>query len=401
MQEGRAVGYRRLPGGKTGSWIAKHYAPGDGRRYHALGTADDYMDADGADALSFAQAQDRARAWFAELARNGGRVVEATTVRKAVEDYVADYVARGGKALAAMQATIDAHILPKLGDRKVADLTSSHIRAWHRDVANAPARLRTPHSSAKCKVRKVDANDADALRARRATANRVLTVLKAVLNHAFAEGRAASDDAWRRVKPYKAVDVPRIRYLSDQEAQRLVNACPTDLRALVSAALMTGCRYRELADLRPVDVNVDAGVLTIRSSKSGKPRHVMLPAEVAQFFIQAIEGSRDLLFVRLDGEAWGKSHQFRPLRAACQAAKITPAISFHVLRHTYASRLAMRGAPMAVIAEQLGHSDVKLTARHYAHLSPGYVAEAVRQVFGNLGLAPETDASPRRQGTID
>src|SRR5215467_9487357 len=70
IQEGRAVGYRRLPGGKAGSWIAKHYTPGDGRRYHALGNADDYMDADGADTLSFAQAQDRARAWFAELARN-------------------------------------------------------------------------------------------------------------------------------------------------------------------------------------------------------------------------------------------------------------------------------------------------------------------------------------------
>jgi integrase len=47
---------------------------------------------------------------------------------------------------------------------------------------------------------------------------------------------------------------------------------------------------------------------------------------------------------------------------------------------------AMAGVPMAVIAAQLGHSDVKLTHRHYAHLSPGYVADTIRAAFGNLGL---------------
>jgi len=49
----------------------------------------------------------------------------------------------------------------------------------------------------------------------------------------------------------------------------------------------------------------------------------------------------------------------RPLREACNPAKIKPAVSFHVLRHTHGSTLAMRGVPMGVIAQQLGHADTR------------------------------------------
>jgi integrase len=77
---------------------------------------------------------------------------------------------------------------------------------------------------------------------------------------------------------------------------------------------------------------------------------------------------------------------------ACAAAAIAPAASFHILRHTYASRLAMRGVPIAVIAAQLGHADLRITTRHYAHLAPSYVADTIRAAFGSLGIAPPPDA---------
>jgi integrase len=48
------------------------------------------------------------------------------------------------------------------------------------------------------------------------------------------------------------------------------------------------------------------------------------------------------------------------------------------LRHTHASILAMQAVPMAVIARQLGHSDTRMTERHYAHLAPNYVADTIR-----------------------
>ncbi len=66
IQEGRAVGYRRIAG-RAGTWIARHYSPAAGRSYQALGSADDTMEADGSATLTFAQAQDAAVAWFAEL----------------------------------------------------------------------------------------------------------------------------------------------------------------------------------------------------------------------------------------------------------------------------------------------------------------------------------------------
>jgi len=93
---------------------------------------------------------------------------------------------------------------------------------------------------------------------------------------------------------------------------------------------------------------------------------------------------------------WRKSDQFRLMREACAAASIVPAVSFHELRHTYGSRLAMRGVPLGVIAAQLGHADTRMTERHYAHLAPSYVAETVRQAFGTLGILADTTVTTLR-----
>jgi integrase len=71
---------------------------------------------------------------------------------------------------------------------------------------------------------------------------------------------------------------------------------------------------------------------------------------------------------------------------ACRRAKIKPAVSFHVLRHTHGSTLAMRGVPLGVIAEQLGHADTRMTEKHYAHLAPSYVADTIRAHFPDLGI---------------
>ena len=58
--------------------------------------------------------------------------------------------------------------------------------------------------------------------------------------------RVGSDLAWRRVKPFREVDTPVVRFLDTSECQRLVNACEGDFRNLVRGALLTGCRYGEL-----------------------------------------------------------------------------------------------------------------------------------------------------------
>jgi integrase len=179
---------------------------------------------------------------------------------------------------------------------------------------------------------------------------------------------------------------------------RLVNACEPAFRNLVRVALLTGCRYSELATMHVADFNADAGVVTVRESKAGKPRHVVLTDEGRRLFATLTAGKlgNDLIFTRRDGGTWRKSHQMRPMQDAYNRAKINPAVSFHALRHTHGSTLAMRGVPMGVIAQQLGQADTRMTEKHYAHLAPSYVADTIRAHFPTLGIAEDSKVTPIR-----
>ena len=389
ISAGCAIGYRR---GKNGTWIARLRDDTGRQHYGALGAADDHRDPDGLTVFSFAQAQGRAREFFVQKARElAGHTAPscgAYTVRSAVNDYLAARENRGSKGVRADRYAAEARILPNLGEIELAKLTAKRIRDWHHGLASAQKRRRTSKSAPKPSTAPFDERDPDAVRARRATANRLLTVLKAALNHAFHEGRVASDDPWRKVKPFREVDSPLIRYLSPARCVRLYNACEPSFRALVQGSLLTGCRYGELTRLRVADFNQDSGRITIRHSKAGKPRHIALNAEGVQLFdaLTSGRGPRDLIFEREDGKAWGKSHQQRPLEEASRQAKLDPPATFHILRHSYASALAMQGVPMGVIAAQLGHADTRMTERHYAHLAPSYVADTIRKALPALGL---------------
>ncbi len=200
--------------------------------------------------------------------------------------------------------------------------------------------------------------------------------------------RISTDDPWRRVKPFKKVDEPKVRYLTEPEAVRLINASPPDFRRLVQAALATGCRYGELTAMIVADFDPDAGSVLVRTSKSGKARHVTLTDEGCTLFEQLTAGRPGdaRMFLRDDGKHWGKSHQIRLMDQACEVAGIRPAISFHILRHCVGSWLAMRGVPMAVIARQLGHADQRMAERHYAHMAPSYVAAIIRANLPQLGI---------------
>jgi integrase len=398
IQEGRAIGYRRAEAGKAGQWQARFLAYDDAggrvRKFIAIGTADDILDADGTATLNFAQAQEAAREWFAGLVRGQGRIAELVTVTQAMAAYVEDYAARGGKDKRGLETIIAAHILPKLGDKKVANLTAGIIRTWHRALATAAPRVRTSKDPKKKKAapKPVAADDLAGQRARRSSANRVLTVLKAALNLAYGDGKVQSDDAWRRVSPFKGADAPRIRDFSDAEAKRLVNAAAEGFRPMIQAALLSGARYGELARLRAADFNGSTGMLHIRAGKTDKARDVALTDEAQKFFALQAAGKpgNALMLTQPGGGAWGKSHQFRPMRAACKAASIVPAIGFHILRHAYASRLVMAGVPLGAVAAQIGDSEVTC-AKHYAHHSPSSVADSVRKSATALGIVPASN----------
>jgi integrase len=398
LEKGFALGYRRR--GNGGTWLARRRPAAGGYAEHKIGTSDDLQDADGLAILDYGQAQKAARDWWrVEVRREEGHDTweGPFTIKDAIDDYLKAYERRGGKALYDTRRAAEAHILPALRGHTVAKLTARKISDWHHGLAEKRARARTKQGR-KQNYRKAEGGP-DAVRKRRATANRILTVLKAALNHAWKSGHVASDDAWRRVKPFRAVETARVRYLSEAECVRLANACEPAFRNLVRGAMLTGCRYSELTTMSAADFNADAGVLTVRESKSGKPRHVVLTEEGQRLFASLTAGKlgSDPIFIRHDGGVWGKSHQLRPMVEACRWAKIKPAVSFHVLRHTHGSTLAMRGVPMGVIAEQLGHADTRMTEKHYAHLAPSYVADTIRAHFPILGIGGDEAVVPLRQ----
>jgi integrase len=380
MSHGLAIGYRR--GSKGGTWVARHYAANIGRRFESLGTADDVVDADGEKVLSFDQAQAAARNWFAKLANP---VLAPLTVKACLTEYL-EFVAAKRKSARVVANQIATHISPVLGDIECSKLTDHQIETWHRNLANSPPKSRGGKS------RPFDKSDPEAIRRRRSSANRLLVTLKAALNRAWRDKKITSDDAWRRVQAFEEVDAARTAYLSVADAQRLINACPPDFRRLVQAALVTGCRYGELARLTAADFNPDAGTVTIRVTKRGSPRHVVLNSEgVCLFKSLAIgKAGNALLLTRASGAPWKMSDQFRPIGAASKAAKIAPDINFHGLRHTWASLAVMNGMPLMVVARNLGHADTKMVEKHYGHLAPDYIAAAIRASAATFGIEPDT-----------
>jgi integrase len=398
IAKGLRLGYYR--GAVAGSWIARCYRGAGVYATEALGIADDTLDADGVKVLDYWQAQEHARHWGERqrLIAEGMLREGSYTVANAVTDYLAEIKAE--KSPAAVQGAkyvLDAWVLPDLGAIQVEKLTTDRLNRWRNKLATQPKRVRKKLTAIEPATRETP-DDEDARRARKATANRILTMLKAALNRAFHADRVSSDSAWRKVKPFKKVDEAVVRYLSAAEARRLVRACPEDFRKMVQAALLTGCRYSELARLKFANFNSDSATLAIRLSK-GKIRHVVLTDEAKQSFAQWTEdlGPADNVFLRADNDRWGASHQKRPLDEASERAEISPAATFHILRHTHGSHLAMAGVPMGVIAAQLGHADTRMTEKHYAHLAPSYVAQTIRANFPVLGLTDGAEVVPLRR----
>jgi integrase len=389
IEPGLHLGYRKVASG-PGTWIVRRYN-GEGGYVTvnlrtpdgALVLADDYEEADGGRVLNFAQAQRAARG------PRKARAAGGYTVADAVDDYfrLLEGEGRSKHSIYDVRRRDEIHIRPVLGRIKVAALTVDKLRRWRDELAQAAPRLRT-RQGVQQKYR-VLGDDDDAQRARRASANRTWTVLRAALNHAYHDGKAESDSAWRKVKPFKKVDAARIRYLTIAEARRLINATDLEFRPMVEAALQTGCRYGELCRLTVANFNPDSGTIAVRQSKSGQPRHIVLTEEGTALFARMTAGRRghELIFGKRNGGPFGKSHQTRPVMEAVKLAKITPAVSFHSLRHTWASHAVMAGMPLMVVARNLGHVDTRMVEKHYGHLAPSYVADAVRAAAPRFGAS--------------
>lgn len=404
------LGYRKNNAG--GTWIARVYHLG---RYpeRVIGNADDHQTADGREWLDHGQAKRRALDMAEEL-----RAPKGHTARQKVEtmaDLAKQYLEwqdankRGSKGTRGIWET---HIAPVFGERSPASITGPELAAFRDHLAKTPPRVRTidasdPEAMAKAiKKRGRKAVEAalkrakeaakhkmthEEMRARRASVNRVLAVIKAMLNWgADAERELIKcDPYWKNVKPFKGVNEARIRFVSADEAQRLANACPPDFRALVQAALYIGARYGELTKAKVEDFKPQVRQLELRAenTKSGKLHRAQLSPKALALLEQITAGRAgdEPLFVRADGTPWGKNHDKRPMAVACEVAKIKPAISFHILRHTFAADLASKGVAIQAIGKLMGHSDFRVTDKHYAHLGDDTLLKVLDNFQSDLG----------------
>jgi integrase len=397
------LGYQCKKGEPAGRWLLRQYI-GQGR-YHVepLGRADDAADGDGITVLSYEQAEAKAKKTVALPTNDQGPL----TVRAAWERYL--IAKRGaGQSIDGEISRATVHILPSLGDLVIKELTIDRLRLWLATVARTPKQLRSSKGNPNYKPAAM--ND-DQLRQRKLTANRVLTLLKAILNFAYDDKLVDNRDAWgRRLKSFENVVIARARYLTVDEAQRMINACDPEFRTLVQAALETGCRYSELTRLTVADFHlaqqrngrnelIEVGTVAIRQSKTGKPRYVTLTPHGADFFRQHCLGraGHELMFRQDGGRGWGRSEQGRPMQDACARAHITPRITFHGLRHTWASLAVMNGVPLMVVAKNLGHRDTKMVEFHYGHLAPSFIVDAIHAGAPVYDVGNDSNVEPLRQ----
>jgi integrase len=399
IERGLALGYRKTSEG--GSWVKRSYDPGRRRHFEdRVATADDHRDADGVEALDFSQAQRKVLATAkheAELA--SGKLY---TVADAAKDYV-EFMRAHRKSASDTETKLKAYILPKLGDKRVAELAARDLEDWltwalkrksakakKPEKPEATARQGKPGPKPKVKPQRVAApvDPAELTRRRKSTMNRVIATLKACLNHAHASKRVKSRDAWSLLRKFRSVDSARTRWLTLPEITRLMNASAPDLRKLISAALLTGCREGELLAVTVRDFDSRSNTLLIPDSKSGKPRRVPLTDEGVKFFeaqtAGKLEGER--LFIRADGSPWYRVAIVRAMGEACRGAKIDPPATFYTLRHTYASHLVQHETPLLFVASALGHRDARMVEKHYGHLAPSHVADMIRAKLPSFGV---------------
>jgi integrase len=392
---GTFLGYYR--GARGSAWIVRQRS-GKGYAAQRLGIADDHAPADGDVVLSYTQAVKRAtEAQVEKRAPAPKHYGDGLTLNQVVDSYLEGRQStpggRSGRVMPASTAKVSAlswgrYGRQSIGQQLVTAIDAKALRAWHTGIAGQAASIRG-------KAQAFDKADPEQVRARRATANRVLTIAKAALRYARNTGTLPDSlpDYWQRVLPFALGDDPPPRMLEDDEAKRLLNAAEPDLRALLTAALMTGGRYSELRALRAADYAVDEGLVRLFQSKTGKTLWQPLTPEGRKFFDRVTAGKPGsaLLFVRADGGAWGQSDVTRPMRDAVAAAKLA-GVSFKATRATYGKRLLLATRDLELVAKALGHSDSRITRKHYAQYLPSELATAMNKMKP-LGIAGDSKVS--------
>ena len=302
---------------------------------------------------------------------------KAITFAKMVDDYLAEIVPVRHTRKQSQQA-VTLHLnwwKQKLGNYLLLKVTSKEISHCRNLLLNEP----TCDSNGRPLL---DDNGAPKKTKGPATVARYMASLSVVYSTAINEW------GWLEVNPVKKVAKPaeprgRARFLSDDERERLLEACeqcPNPiLYTIVVVALSTGARKNEILTLEWRQIDFERNVIRLENTKNGERRALPLVGK-AYDLVQdlKLEKSRDTdyVFPRPDGKK--PVDIKRSWLWAIEKAEIRD-FTFHDLRHTAASYLAMNGATLAEIAEILGHKTLQMVKR-YAHMSEQHTISVVERM---------------------
>ncbi|HEV8713298.1 MAG TPA: site-specific integrase [Candidatus Binatia bacterium] len=168
------------------------------------------------------------------------------------------------------------------------------------------------------------------------------------------------------------------RYLTREEIDRLLAVCRRDLRDMVILGLGTGMRASEVLSLDREQVELKRKVAILPDTKNGDRRIVPLPEEVIAMFQR-----RPIPLGKWF--AGGLGNLTKGVRRAAKRANL-PGVTFHTLRHTFASHAVMSGVDLYTVAKLLGHRTLQMTQR-YAHLAPAHLHAATEQAARSIFAA--------------
>jgi integrase len=217
------------------------------------------------------------------------------------------------------------------------------------------------------------------------TVNRYMGFLRRVLNKAVRDGKLASNPV-SRIKMFRE-PAGKTRFLSPEEEARLCENIGDPYAGWVRLAILTGMRQMEQFSLRWEHVDLERGLLTLPTTKAGGVQYVRLNEEAKRLIQGFIPGNKSVwVFPSENPDTHADPRNFYrrvylPKIKECGLE----GISWHSLRHTFASRLAMSGATEGTIATLLRHSGTVLV-RRYAHLSVSHLQDEIEKVsaFGKV-----------------
>jgi integrase len=210
------------------------------------------------------------------------------------------------------------------------------------------------------------------------TINRHVSVIKHMLNKAV-QWDMVEEETLKRVRKVKLLEEnnSRLRYLTAEECQALVNACTKHLRPLVITALNTGMRRGEILSLKWANVDLKHGFILLEEGMTkNKTRREIPINETLRATLTGLTRRLDLPYVFYNPATEKPYNDIKnAFNGACRRAEIKD-FHFHDLRHTFASHLVMGGQDITTVKELLGHKTLNMTLR-YSHLAPSHKVKAV------------------------